>query len=73
MPRKRSKAAGKFFVGDRGFPVVGAAISYAQNLASHWDNAEDRSFYVRDALDNALYRVDLSRGIVYTREVNATA
>ena len=65
MPRKR-RESGRFFVGDMRCPSPGAALSYAQNLAAHWPANEDRSFYVRDALDNAIYRVDLAAGIVYT-------
>lgn len=74
MRRKRTpRTTGKFFVGDRSFPVMGAAISYAQGLASHWPQ-EERSFYVRDAFNVCLYRVDLGAdGIVRTWEVNAEA
>lgn len=70
MPRKRSvKTAGKFFVGDKACPSLGSAISYAQNLASHWPH-EERSFYVRDAFNTALYRVDIGADhIVRTWEV----
>ena len=64
MPRKRS---GSYFVGDKAFPSPGAALSAAQNLAVQWcaggaGEEEVRSFYVRDALDNALYRVDREEG-----------
>lgn len=54
---RRSSKDDKFFVGDKGAPSAGAALSYAQGLACHWEN-EPRSFYVRDALNNAVYRVD---------------
>ena len=66
---KRRRVVGKFFVGDRACASLGAAISYAQNLASHWPKGEDRTFYVRDALDVCLIRVDLVSGVVYTTEV----
>ena len=59
MPRKRR---GSYFVGDKAFPSPGAALSAAQNLAVQWPDEEERSFYVRDALDNALYRVDREEG-----------
>ena len=63
----------KFFVADKGFPSPGAALSYAQGLACRWDQSEERSFYVRDALDNAVFRVDLIDGIVYTTAVREAA
>ena len=59
MPRKRQ---GSYFVGDKAFPSPGAALSAAQNLAVQWPDEEERSFYVRDALDEALYRVDREEG-----------
>lgn len=61
------KHATKFFVGDKGYPSAGSALSAAQTLACSWPEDECRSFYVRDALDNALYRVDReSEGVVLT-------
>lgn len=72
MPRK-SRTVGKYCVGDRSFPTVGAALSYTQGLASQWARAhagEERSFFVRDALDVGLCRVDVVEGIVYTTEVS---
>lgn len=64
MQRKRH--ATKFFVGDKGYPSAGSALSAAQNIAVNWPD-EERSFYVRDALDNAVYRVDREHeGVVLT-------
>ena len=70
--RSRSRQEGKFFVADRACPSEGAAVSYAQGLASAWARVhpdEERSFYVRDALNNGLYRVDVGNGIVWTSAV----
>ena len=71
----RRKTTGRFCVADRSFPTPGAAISYAQGLACRWaiEHKEERSFYVRDALDVGLYRVDIVDGVVYTMEVKAAA
>lgn len=67
MKRRR----GSFFVGDHALPTAGAGLSYAQTLASAWarTQGEDRSFYVRDALDNVVHRVDVIGRIVYTPRV----
>ena len=57
----------RYFVGDKGYPSSRAALSYAQNLASHWPDDELRSFYVRDWNDTALFRVDKeANGVVLT-------
>lgn len=75
MPRKRRQTSGRFCVADRSFPNVGSAVSYAQGLACRWaiEHGEERSFYVRDALDVGLYRVDIVDGVVYTTEVKTAA
>jgi len=77
MSRRKEKTSGRFCVGDRNFPSVGAAVSYAQNLAVHWainHLGEERSFYVRDALDAGLYRVDLLKdGTIETWGVKVAA
>jgi hypothetical protein len=63
---RRRKNVGRFFVGDKACESAGSALSYAQGLASHWKD-DPRSFYVRDALDKAFYRVDLDEdGVVRT-------
>ena len=70
--RSRSRREGKFFVADRACPSEGAAVSYAQGLASAWARQhpdEERSFYVRDALNNGLYRVDTEDGVVLTTSI----
>ena len=75
--KSRHKTTGRFCVADRQFPNVGSALSYAQNLAVHWavtHLGEERSFYVRDALDVALYRVDLQKdGVIETWGVKTAA
>ena len=71
--RRRKQSGTAFFVADKGFPSPGAALSYAQGLACRWDQSEERSFYVRDALDNAVFRVDLIAGVVYTTAVREAA
>lgn len=64
---RQRKQHGRYFVGDKACPSAGAAITYAQNLAVNWPDNEERSFYVRDALNNALYRVDKeANGVVLT-------
>ena len=67
----RRRDIGSYFVGDKGCPSVGSALSYAQNLASAWKD-EPRSFYVRGPLGDGLYRVDKDAdGIVRTYEIQA--
>lgn len=74
MQRKR-RTYGKFCVADRNFPSPRAAIVYAQTLATRWwlEHREERTFYVRDALDVGVYRVDIVNGTIYTTEVKTAA
>jgi hypothetical protein len=61
----RRRDIGSYFVGDKGCPSVGSALSYAQNLASAWKD-------VRGPLGDGLYRVDKDAdGIVRTYEIQA--
>jgi hypothetical protein len=66
-----------YFVEDRGFPDPEPALSYAQNLAMAWRDVhkdESRSFYVRDAIGTAFYRVDSEGGgVVKTYRLESTA
>ncbi len=75
MPRsRRSRQEGRYFVGDHACPTVGAAISYAQTLATRVPRKEERSFYVRDTLGEGLYRVDVDQdGVITTHQTEGRA
>lgn len=60
---RQPKTSGSFSVGNRSYPTIGCATSYAQNVVTR----ESDTAYVRDALDNVVVRVEKGEdGVIRT-------